>query len=85
MPQWDYMCKDFLRGNNCERESRKRDGEGWGSFQAADLTLGAGRRQKWLECLRLLCDTRKAIEEACASRELVCFSSPQEKQPVWTL
>ena len=54
MPQWDYMCKDFLRGNNCERESRKRDGEGWGSFQAADLTLGAGRRQKWLECLRLL-------------------------------
>lgn len=46
MPQWDYMCKDFLRGNACERESRKRDGEGWGSCQAADLTLGARRRQK---------------------------------------
>lgn len=49
MPQWDYMCKDFLRGNTCEREGRKRDGEGWGSFQAADLTLGAGRRQKLAE------------------------------------
>ena len=42
----DYMFKGFIRGNACEGESRKRDGEGWASCQAADLSLGEGRRQK---------------------------------------
>lgn len=44
MPQWDYMCKGFIR-EMLVREKAGRETEGRGC-QAAHLSLGEGRRQR---------------------------------------
>ena len=77
MPQWDYMFKGFIRGNACERESRKRNGEGSGSCQAADLSLGEGRRQRLAGVSATSVRHEKSREEACSSRGPVRLRIPQ--------
>ena len=72
MPQWDYMFKGFIRGNACER-----NGEGWGSCQAADLSLGEGRRQRLAGVSATSVRHEKSREEACSSRGPVRLRIPQ--------